>query len=50
MRGRAHGPLRTREQLDSALPAVDLDLGEEQLQRLDELFPCRKTAPEDYAR
>jgi aryl-alcohol dehydrogenase-like predicted oxidoreductase len=42
------GP-RTREQLDGALPAVDLDLGEEQLQRLDELFPGRKTAPEDYA-
>ena len=42
------GP-RTREQLDSALPAVDLKLGAEELQRLDELFPGRKTAPEDYA-
>ncbi len=42
------GP-RTREQLDSALPAVDLELDEDQLQRLDELFPGRKTAPEDYA-
>ncbi len=42
------GP-RTREQLTSALPAVELELGEEQLRRLDELFPGRKTAPEDYA-
>ena len=42
------GP-RTRAHLDSALPAVDLELGEEQLRRLDELFPGRKTAPEDYA-
>ena len=42
------GP-RTREQLDSALPAVDLVLGDEELHRLDELFPGRKTAPEDYA-
>jgi aryl-alcohol dehydrogenase-like predicted oxidoreductase len=42
------GP-RTREQLDTALPAVDLKLGAEELQRLDELFPGRKTAPEDYA-
>ena len=42
------GP-RTREQLDSALPAVDLEIGTEHLQKLDELFPGRKTAPEDYA-
>jgi aryl-alcohol dehydrogenase-like predicted oxidoreductase len=42
------GP-RTREQLDSALAAVELDLSEEHLSRLDEIFPGRKTAPEDYA-
>ena len=42
------GP-RTRDQLDSALPAVELDLTQEHLQRLDELFPGRQTAPEDYA-
>ena len=42
------GP-RTRDQLDTALSAVALDLSQEQLDRLDELFPGRKTAPEDYA-
>ena len=42
------GP-RTREQLDSALSAVELTLTPDQLGRLDEIFPGRKTAPEDYA-
>ncbi|GAA3610528.1 aldo/keto reductase [Microlunatus ginsengisoli] len=42
------GP-RTRAQLDSALPAVELTLSDDHLQRLDKLFPGRKTAPEDYA-
>src|SRR4029450_1583449 len=42
------GP-RTHDQLDSALPAVELSLSPEHLSRLDEIFPGRKTAPEDYA-
>jgi len=42
------GP-RTHDQLDSALSAVELTLSPEQLRRLDEIFPGRKTAPEDYA-
>jgi aryl-alcohol dehydrogenase-like predicted oxidoreductase len=42
------GP-RTRDQLDSALSAVELSLSPEHLRRLDEIFPGRKTAPEDYA-
>ena len=42
------GP-RTRDQLDSALAAVELSLSPEHLRRLDEIFPGRKTAPEDYA-
>jgi aryl-alcohol dehydrogenase-like predicted oxidoreductase len=42
------GP-RTRDQLDSALPAVELNLSPEHLRRLDQIFPGRKTAPEDYA-
>jgi aryl-alcohol dehydrogenase-like predicted oxidoreductase len=42
------GP-RTRDQLDSALPAVELSLSPEHLRRLDEIFPGHKTAPEDYA-
>jgi len=42
------GP-RTGEQLNSAERAVDLDLDAATLQRLDEIFPGRKTAPEDYA-
>jgi hypothetical protein len=28
---------------------VELTLSPEQLRRLDEIFPGRKTAPEDYA-
>ena len=42
------GP-RTREQLDSALSAVELSLSQDHLRRLAEIFPGRKTAPEDYA-
>jgi aryl-alcohol dehydrogenase-like predicted oxidoreductase len=42
------GP-RTRDQLDSALPALEVSLSPEQLRRLDEIFPGRRTAPEDYA-
>jgi aryl-alcohol dehydrogenase-like predicted oxidoreductase len=42
------GP-RTREQLDSALSAVELSLSPDYLRRLAEIFPGRKTAPEDYA-
>ena len=42
------GP-RTRDQLDSALAAVELSLSPEHLDRLDQIFPGRKTAPEDYA-
>jgi aryl-alcohol dehydrogenase-like predicted oxidoreductase len=42
------GP-RTRDQLDSALSALELSLSPEQLSRLDEIFPGRRTAPEDYA-
>ena len=42
------GP-RTPEHLESALRAVDVTLDDKVLARLDELFPGRKTAPEDYA-
>ncbi len=42
------GP-RTQEQLDGALTSVTLALTQDQLDRLDEIFPGRKTAPEDYA-
>ena len=42
------GP-RIQEQLDSALRAVDLTLDQATLDRLDEIFPGHKTAPEDYA-
>ena len=42
------GP-RTQEQLDAALRAMDLDLDEQTLTRLDEIFPGHQTAPEDYA-
>jgi aryl-alcohol dehydrogenase-like predicted oxidoreductase len=42
------GP-RTREQLDSAVRALDLKLDEAALSRLDAIFPGYKTAPEDYA-
>jgi aryl-alcohol dehydrogenase-like predicted oxidoreductase len=42
------GP-RTQEQLDAALRALDVNLDEQALTRLDEIFPGHKTAPEDYA-
>jgi aryl-alcohol dehydrogenase-like predicted oxidoreductase len=42
------GP-RNRDQLDSALPALEVSLSPEHLRRLDEIFPGRRTAPEDYA-
>jgi aryl-alcohol dehydrogenase-like predicted oxidoreductase len=42
------GP-RTREQLDTALSAVELELSPEHLGRLDQIFPGHKPAPEDYA-
>jgi aryl-alcohol dehydrogenase-like predicted oxidoreductase len=42
------GP-RTDAQFTSALDALDVKLGAEELARLDEIFPGHKTAPEDYA-
>jgi aryl-alcohol dehydrogenase-like predicted oxidoreductase len=42
------GP-RTQEQLDSALRAVELTLDAAALARLDEIFPAKKPAPEQYA-
>ncbi|GHF17948.1 aldo/keto reductase [Streptomyces griseoluteus] len=42
------GP-RTREQLDSALRAVELELSEELLTGLDEIFPGPGPAPEAFA-
>ncbi|SDD80928.1 aldo/keto reductase [Auraticoccus monumenti] len=42
------GP-RIPEQLDGALKAVELTLDQDTLERLDELFPGHKPAPEDYA-
>ena len=42
------GP-RTQEQLDAALRALDVSLDVQALNRLDEIFPGHKTAPEDYA-
>jgi aryl-alcohol dehydrogenase-like predicted oxidoreductase len=42
------GP-RTRAQLDAAVRALDVRLDAEALSRLDEIFPGRKTAPEQYA-
>jgi len=42
------GP-RTPEQLDGALKAVDLELDDKVLTRLDDLFPGYKTSPEDHA-
>ena len=42
------GP-RISSQLDDAARAVDVTLDEPTLQRLDEIFPGHKTAPEDYA-
>ena len=42
------GP-RTQEQLDSAIRAVDLKLDAASLAKLNEIFPGRKPAPEQYA-
>jgi aryl-alcohol dehydrogenase-like predicted oxidoreductase len=42
------GP-RTMEQLDDAMRALELTLGEEELAKLDDIWPGHKTAPEDYA-
>ncbi|MBG6212658.1 aryl-alcohol dehydrogenase-like predicted oxidoreductase [Cryobacterium sp. CAN_C3] len=42
------GP-RTMEQLDAAVRALDVTLDADALARLDEIFPGRNTAPEDYA-
>ncbi|TXS55686.1 aldo/keto reductase [Streptomyces sp. t39] len=42
------GP-RTQEQLDSALRAVELELGEEVLTALDEIFPGPGPSPEAFA-
>jgi NDP-hexose 2,3-enoyl reductase len=42
------GP-RTREQLQASMRALEISLGEDELNRLDEIWPGHKTAPEDYA-
>lgn len=42
------GP-RIADQLDSAVRAVELELDQATLDKLDEIFPGHKTAPEDYA-
>ncbi|TWF96319.1 aldo/keto reductase [Kitasatospora viridis] len=42
------GP-RTLEQLQGALGALDLTLDQKSLDRLDEIFPGHRPAPEDYA-
>ncbi|MEV1004669.1 aldo/keto reductase [Nonomuraea sp. NPDC050202] len=42
------GP-RTMQQLEGSLRALEIDLGEAALARLDEIFPGHRTAPEDYA-
>ena len=42
------GP-RTMEQLESAIRAVDVQLDDKALAKLDEIFPGYKTSPEDYA-
>jgi aryl-alcohol dehydrogenase-like predicted oxidoreductase len=42
------GP-RTLEQLDGSLRALEIELDDAANARLNELFPGRKTAPEDYA-
>jgi aryl-alcohol dehydrogenase-like predicted oxidoreductase len=42
------GP-RTMEQLDAAVRAVDVQLDDKALSKLDEIFPGYRTAPEDYA-
>ena len=42
------GP-RTMEQLDGSLRAMEITLGDDTIQKLNEIFPGHKTAPEDYA-
>jgi aryl-alcohol dehydrogenase-like predicted oxidoreductase len=42
------GP-RTMEQLDGSLRALEIELGDETLKRLDEIFPGKRPAPEGYA-
>lgn len=42
------GP-RTMDQLTSSIPALELELDNEALQKLNEIWPGHKTAPEDYA-
>jgi aryl-alcohol dehydrogenase-like predicted oxidoreductase len=42
------GP-RTVEQLDQNLKALEVTLEQGTLDRLEEIFPGFKTAPEDYA-
>jgi aryl-alcohol dehydrogenase-like predicted oxidoreductase len=42
------GP-RTIEQLQGSQRALEIKLGEDELARLDEIWPGHKTAPEDYA-
>jgi aryl-alcohol dehydrogenase-like predicted oxidoreductase len=42
------GP-RTNAQLDESLRALEIQLAEETLTRLDEIFPGWKPAPEGYA-
>ncbi|HEU4480678.1 MAG TPA: aldo/keto reductase, partial [Actinomycetota bacterium] len=42
------GP-RTMEQLEGAQRALEVKLSDEELARLDEIWPGHKTAPEDYA-
>ncbi|MFJ9696126.1 aldo/keto reductase [Kitasatospora sp. NPDC101183] len=42
------GP-RTAAHLDAAVAAVDIELDQKTLERLDEIFPGHRPAPEDYA-
>jgi NDP-hexose C3-ketoreductase / dTDP-4-oxo-2-deoxy-alpha-D-pentos-2-ene 2,3-reductase len=42
------GP-RTPDQFGSALRAAELELDDKVLERIDEIFPGHRTAPEDYA-
>ncbi|MFG1701261.1 aldo/keto reductase [Nonomuraea sp. NPDC049309] len=42
------GP-RTMEQLEGSLRALEIELDEAALARIDEIFPGHRTAPEDYA-
>ena len=42
------GP-RTQEQLEGQIRSLEINLSEETNKKLDEIFPGKKTAPEDYA-